>query len=214
MRRLGVRSAKRLTWLEHLSEKAFILNSEATASQAPDRRVRKTRQAIRSAVRSLLQTGRLDQMTIKDIAREADIGYTTFFRHYNTREAAIADFADSAADELLEQTLPLVRASDTRASSLALCRHIDENRPVWEALLTGGAADFVRSSLNAHTLERANDWPESQAWIPADKGTILATGLVVETLTWWLTHAADLPPEQVAEIMYRTFISALIGKGK
>jgi AcrR family transcriptional regulator len=182
--------------------------------QISDRRVRKTRQAIRSALRDLLQSAGIEQITIKDIAREADIGYTTFFRHFTTKEAAIADFADSAADELLEQTLPLASSTDSRASSLALCRHIDANRTVWAALLTGGAADFVRSSLAAHTLERTNEWPvdKNHDWIPVDKGTTLATGMVVETLTWWLTHAADLSPEQVSEIMDRTFISALLGK--
>ncbi len=190
------------------------MGAEAGDLQTSDRRVRKTRRAIRTAVRTLLQSGGIEQITVKDIASEADIGYTTFFRHFPTKEAAIADFADSAADELLDQTLPLLSASGSRASSLALCRHVDANRAVWGALLTGGAADFVRSALTVHTLERAHNWPDSQDWIPvsADKGAILATGMVVETLTWWLTHAADLSPEQVSEIMDRTFISALIGK--
>jgi hypothetical protein len=58
------------------------------------------------------------------------------------------------------------------------------------------------------------EWPASQVWIPASSGTYLATGMVVETLTWWLTNAADLTPEAVAEIMDRTFISALVGRDK
>ena len=181
--------------------------------KAEDRRVRKTRVAIRAALKRLLQNGAIDQVTIKDIAEEADIGYTTFFRHFATKEEALADLADSASAELLAQTLPLLNVSDSRASCLALCDHIQANRPVWEALLTGGAADFVRGSLAKHTLEKSEHWPSAiQSWIPADTGTYLATGMVVETLTWWLTHAADLTPEQVADIMDRTFVSALVGK--
>lgn len=177
-----------------------------------DRRIRKTRVAIRSALKRLLQQHRFEQLTIKDIAEEADIGYTTFFRHFASREAALADLADNVAADLLSQTLPLLSTADSRESCLALCRYIEANRPVWEALLTGGAAGFVRASLASNTIERSNEWPASQPWIPADKGMYLATGMVVEVLTWWLTHAAELTPEAVAEIMDRTFISALVGK--
>jgi AcrR family transcriptional regulator len=142
----------------------------ATTASPPDgktqdRRVRKTRQAIRTALRTLLQDAGIDQVTIKDIAHEADVGYTTFFRHYLTKEAAIGDFADSAAAELLDQTMPLL-STDGLASTVALCRNVDANRHVWKALLTGGAADFVRSSLIVHTLERSKEWPVSRSWPP------------------------------------------------
>src|SRR5215207_2066410 len=89
-----------------------------------DRRVRKTRVAIRSALKRLLQRDGLEQFTIKDIAEEADIGYTTFFRHFASKEAALADLADSVSAELLTQTLPLLSMSDSRKSCLALCRYI------------------------------------------------------------------------------------------
>lgn len=176
-----------------------------------DRRIRKTRVAIRSAVKRLLQTEGLEQFTIKDIAEQADIGYTTFFRHFPSKEAALADLADSVADELLAESLPLLTSQDSRASCLALCHHIQANRSVWAALLCGGAAGFVRASLARVTLDRAREWPVQQSWLPASSGTLLATGMLVEVLTWWLTHAPDLPPEAVAEIMDRTFISALVG---
>jgi AcrR family transcriptional regulator len=191
-----------------------MMKSEAVPSgnlKAEDRRVRRTRTSIRAALKRLLQDAAIDQFTVKDIAEEADIGYTTFFRHFATKEEALADLADSAAAELLTQTLPVLKAADSRASCVALCQHVQANRSVWGALLTGGAASFVRSALAKHTLEKEAEWPIPQSWIPADKGTYLATGMVVETLTWWLTHAADLAPEQVAEIMDRTFVSALVG---
>lgn len=177
-----------------------------------DRRVRKTRTAIRSALVELLQRDGIESFTIKDIAERADIGYTTFFRHFDSKEAALADLADSAATELLSASLPLLTTADSRESCLALCRQIQSNRQVWQALLTGGAATYVRASLAGKTLERSQQWPTSQPWIPTDTGTYFATGMVVETLTWWLTHASELSPEAVAEIMDRTFISALVGK--
>jgi AcrR family transcriptional regulator len=175
-----------------------------------DRRIRRTRRAIRQALETLLQAGAIEQITIKEIAAEADIGYTTFFRHFPTKEAALAELADSEAAELIEHCFPLLRSTDSRAACLALCNHVETKRRVWTALLTGGAAGVVREALVGYTLARASDWPRSQAWLPADHGTPLVIGLIVEVLSWWLTRATKLSPGQVAEIMDRTFITELL----
>lgn len=175
-----------------------------------DRRMRKTRRAIREALQSLLQSNAIEQITIKDIAAEADIGYTTFFRHFQTKEASLADLADSEAAELLDYSFPLLEAEDSRASCVALCRHVEAKRRVWSALLTSGAASFVREALAAHTVEKSKDWPDKRTWLPAGVGTTLIIGLTIEVLTWWLTHAPQFSADQVAEIMDRLFVARLV----
>ena len=179
-------------------------------SKVPDRRIRRTRKAIRTALTSLLARKGLEQVTVKDIADEADIGYTTFFRHFPSKEEAVADLANSAAQSLVGEALPLIRTGGSRESCLALCNHIDGNRTIWSALLNGGAAILVREALIEQTVERADEWPVEIDWLPREAGTALATGLVIETMTWWLSKAKQLSPDQVAEIMDRLFISALV----
>lgn len=182
----------------------------ATAN-SPDRRVRKTLKAIREALETLLQDRSIEQITAKDIAAEADIGYTTFFRHFPTKEAALADLADSEARELIQHCLPLLRSSDSLVATTELCRHVASKRRVWSALLSGGAASLLRDALARHTLDMAAQWPSGRAWLPAGSGTTLVIGLVAEVLGWWLSQAPELAPDQVAVIMDRLFIAALVG---
>lgn len=185
----------------------------STGEDAQDRRVRRTRKAIREALQTLLQDKAIEQITAKEIAAEADIGYTTFFRHFATKEAALADLADSEAEELLEHCFPLLRSADSRAACLALCLHVAGKRRVWSALLSGGAGSIVREALVRHTVGKSHDWPQGRPWLPAESGTTLVIGLVVELLGWWLSHAPELEPGQVAEIMDRMFVSRLVGNG-
>jgi AcrR family transcriptional regulator len=185
----------------------------AASPDLPDRRVRKTRKAIRRALETLLQDTAIEQITAKQLAAEADIGYTTFFRHFPTKEAALADLADSEAEELLRHSLPLLSRAGSLTATTDMCRHIDARRRVWSALLLGGAAPLMRESLIRHTLEMSGDWPQGQPWLSAESGTSLIIGLVVETLGWWLAQAPDLPPEEVAKIMDRLFIAQLVGMG-
>jgi len=185
---------------------------DVTTEEGQDRRVRRTRRAIREALQTLLQDNSIEQITVKEIAAEADIGYTTFFRHFTTKEAALADLADYEAEELIAHCFPLLRSADSRAASLVFCQHIDSRRRVWTALLTGGAASIVREALVRHTLERSNDWPQSRSWLPPESGLTLVIGLLVEVLGWWLSRAENLTPEHVSEIMDRLFISKLVEK--
>jgi AcrR family transcriptional regulator len=185
----------------------------AATRDLTDRRVRKTLKAIRRALETLLQDTPIEQITAKQLAAEADIGYTTFFRHFPTKEAALADLADSEAEELLRHSLPLVSSAGSLTATTSMCRHVDARRRVWSALLLGGAAPLMRESLIRHTLEMSGDWPQGQPWLSVESGTSLITGLVVETLGWWLSQAPDLSPEEVAKIMDRLFIAQLVATG-
>ncbi|MDR2857643.1 MAG: TetR/AcrR family transcriptional regulator [Novosphingobium sp.] len=183
-----------------------------TDEDLQDRRVRKTRRAIRDALETLLQHDAIEQITAKEIAAEADIGYTTFFRHFATKEAALADLADSEAEELIRHCLPLLRSADSLAATAELCRHVERKRRVWTALLLGGAAGLLRDALIRHTTAMSHAWPAGRSGLPAGTGTALIVGLVVESLSWWLSHAPELGPDEAARIMDRVFIAGLVGE--
>ena len=50
--------------------------------QTEERRVRKTKRAIRNAFAALLAEKEIDEITVKDIADRADINRKTFYNHY------------------------------------------------------------------------------------------------------------------------------------
>lgn len=193
-------------YLEHVGFSVKRMAKE----ELPDRRVRKTRRAIREALETLLQQNAIEQITAKELAEEADIGYTTFFRHFPTKEAALADLADSEARELIHHCFPLLRSADSLVATTELCRHVEHKRRVWSALLLGGAANLMREALVRHTVEMSDIWPTNSSWLSAENGTPLVIGLVVEALGWWLSQAQELSPEEMAQIMDRLFIAGLV----
>jgi AcrR family transcriptional regulator len=170
---------------------------------AVDRRIRRTRKAIRGALQELLHETSLEQITIREIAAKADVSYTTFFRHYPDKEAVLADLANDQVVRLLDLCLPLVNVlnEETYAACLAACKQIDKDRVLWTALLTGGAAGAIRSSFIERTLEKAADMPRTHDWLPVDIGTTIAVGITLDLLSWWLGRANDAPPEQIAEML-------------
>jgi AcrR family transcriptional regulator len=193
-----------------------VKNSQApTPPSAPDLsdpRIRRTRKAFRLALQELLQEQALEQITIRDIVARADIAYTTFFRHYPSKEALLADLADEEIGKVLDLSLPMVGVQGSATSCRAVCNHVAAGWALWKALLTGGAQGAIRTAFVDQTLLREAAWPPAQSWLPRDIGTTLAVTTIVELLTWWLKQAEPAPPERIADIMDRIIVSTLLGK--
>ncbi len=173
---------------------------------ATNPRVRRSKDALRNSLQKLLPRKPFEQISIRDIAADSGVGYTTFFRHYSTKQALLEDLARDEMDRLLDITTPLFDPDNTRVSSMALCRYVDERRPLWTALLTGGAAGAMRESFmkGAHAI--ASGYRQRVSWLPEDLGSLIAVSVIVETLVWWLRQKKPMPAEKMAEILNKVVI--------
>jgi AcrR family transcriptional regulator len=177
---------------------------------AEDPRAVRSREALRRAFLELLETKALDQITIQEITERAGVGYVTFFRHHGTKEALLNEIAAAQIRRLVDLTLPVLDAVDSRAASLALCSYVNEHRALWSTLLTGGAAAALREEYIRVSREVAEVRAKPGYWLPADIAGILFVSSTLELLTWWLRQANPIPVEQVAQMHHRVITSPII----
>ena len=57
-----------------------------TVDGTDNRRIRRTRMAVFNAFRTLVLTRRYDDIRVADIIAEADIGKSTFYEHFNSKD--------------------------------------------------------------------------------------------------------------------------------
>ena len=177
------------------------MNSE----KAVDRRTRRTRKALRLALQHLLMTKAFDQITVREIAEEADVAYTTFFRNYPDKESLLSALADEEIAALLDLSLPIFVSESGYASSLALCTYIKNNHQLWGVLLTGGASSNIRENFIAQTELRSDLWPDEKNWLPTSLGSSVMCGITLDVLGWWLGKEPQKTIEEVAAILERFF---------
>lgn len=176
------------------------------ASQQPvDRRVRKTRKALRGALQHLLPEKPFEQITLQEIADRADVAYTTLFRNYADKEALFADLAEEEIDQLLDLALPLFSARDSHASTLAMCEFVQADRQLWTALLTGGAAANVRALFIRKVDDRADQWPAQPGWLPPDFGTTILCNITLDVLSLWLGKRPEASPAEISALLSQFF---------
>ena len=69
-----------------------------------DRRVRKTKSAIKHAFIQLLKERGLENITVQDIADKADINRGTFYLHYEDKYLLLTDMEDECIDQISKFT--------------------------------------------------------------------------------------------------------------
>ena len=116
--------------------------AEAAAPGRRERRRAENRARLLAAARSVMLRDGYDRATIAEIASEADLGFGTFYNHFESKEAvfvAAVEEARAARAAVLEHTLdgvsdPAARLATTFALFVALSeRHRDITRFLLEA---------------------------------------------------------------------------------
>jgi AcrR family transcriptional regulator len=184
--------------------------SSARRSRSPtitDARMVRTREALRRALLALIERKQFEQITIRDIAAEAGIGYATFFRHHSSKTDLLNEIAAEEIGLLMVSVFPLLDPKDTRVSCLALCNYIDKQRALWSVLLTGGAAGTLREEFVRQATQGAPKVRTSE-WLPVELGAVYGASAAVEILAWWLRRPDDeYTAEQIAEILDRLVVA-------
>ena len=120
-----------------------------------DRRVRRTRESIRSALLSQMRHTPYQDLTVSAICREADIGRGTFYAHYSDAFEVVQEmerefFAKirAIAFDYFDDSTPQ-RATKLVRSLLQLCR---ENKDAFEVLYGDPGSEFL-PRLQKHCFE-------------------------------------------------------------
>ena len=176
-----------------------------------DARARRSSQALRDALMHLLETRSFDEITIRDISRQAGVHYATFFRHHETKEALLDSIAQHEIAKLNELTLAIRESDNFEGGFRALCTHVDEHRRLFSILLNGGAGAAMREEwVRQSRLVAAREEPIN-SWLPAELGTVFAATLIAETIAWWVAQPADrYSVDQVAKILMRMLAASII----
>lgn len=90
-----------------------------------DRRMKYTRMVLRDSLLDLLNAKPLNQISISELCREADINRNTFYNHYNAPYEIFHELEDELFEDLKRQ---LENVKDQKEIILVACKALEKNK--------------------------------------------------------------------------------------
>jgi AcrR family transcriptional regulator len=188
-------------------------NNLAMAKKPIDRRVNRTRAALQKAHISLILEKGYEATTIEDICDAANVGRSTFYAHYTSKDDLKRGGLEQLRKELADrQRHALATPGNIRDRSLGfsliMFEHARDHMDLYRALVGGrggsvalGTIRQILSDLVRNELAATVDG-ESADIIPREVVVQYVVGAFMAVMTWWLDGGARLPPQRV-DAMFR-----------
>jgi AcrR family transcriptional regulator len=177
------------------------------------RRVQRTREQLQKALIELMGERGYDAVTIQDIVDRANIGRTTFYLHYNSKDELFVSCHETIVRHYHIGPLhPLSRGEllspEAPAGLSAAYRHLDESRPMLYSAFQGKDGLLILRRIrdwNAREIE-ANlrvCFAETDSNIPFDVLANYLAGAQIALVQWWLEKRQRHSLESLAPMFHR-----------
>lgn len=141
------------------------------------------------------------QLSVREISARAGVTFPTFYRQFSTKEELLSDIATEEVRQLLAKMVAHLDERDAYVSSMAVCAHVEDRRPLWVTLLTTGATAAMREEFLRISKEVVDERGQINPGMPAELISGVLVSGIFETLSWWLRQPDDYPATRIARFM-------------
>ena len=170
-----------------------------------DRRQRKTRRAIYEAFEDLMARHHYSAVTVAQIIEQADVGRSTFYAHFETKDDLLDQMCREMFDHIFEgvnetcETHPTLVTKTLEGKLAHLLYHLrDTHGGVCGKLVREGEPHFTAYFESLLEVLFRKSAPAAPAEAPADLVLALRVSSFSRTVSWWFAHGAKEDPKQVA----------------
>jgi AcrR family transcriptional regulator len=171
------------------------------AHNLEDRRTRRSRRLLGDALLELLEHHPLDTIKVRQVTEHADIGYMTFYRHFDSLDDLLVDRVKTLLDEEISQVL-----MDCEQQSTLILAHVTRHLALYRALLFSPGAALARRKLEAILADIYTEVPLDNEMPPELPGRMRAAAALT-LVEWWLEGGMTVPQAQMVAL-YDTFVLA------
>jgi AcrR family transcriptional regulator len=215
----GERAAARPFDIEHW--RAECSESEgAVKGRRVDRRIQRTQQLLRTALMSLIQEKGFEPLSVQDIIDRANVGRTTFYAHFDSKDDLLASGIEELSASLRErqrQALMTATRPEDRlfAFSHALFVHANEHRTVFRAMVGKRSGAVIQQLVHKMLVDLVRD--EVKVMVPAQEAAETAMEAMAQfiggglfgLLLWWSSGKMRMPVDEVDSVFRRLAIPAV-----
>ncbi|MCU6791837.1 TetR/AcrR family transcriptional regulator [Paenibacillus sp. WQ 127069] len=171
-----------------------------------DRRIRKSQEAMKTAVIELMIEKNFDQITIQDISDRADVSRRTIYLHYTDKFDLLDKLIEEHIDELRELCDSAGNDADYMEAVLLWFKYFESHYLFFSAMLASKGGSFFRNRFLEFFLQelkkKENDMPEgnNQGLTDGEDIDIQFLGAaIVGVMEWWFKNGKPHAPSFMAQ---------------
>src|SRR3990172_1205418 len=194
----------------------------------PDRRIQRTRQALRQALLDLIREKGYDSISVEEITRRANLGRATFYLHYKDKEDLLIDEFSELANERVRTLsdipfsawLPDAENPDQPVENkpsppfLMFFQHISDHAELYRILLNSEKSDRILGRIRKIVTQSITEFMQTKVEndpipllfeVPIDLRAAYFSGALLSCVNWWLEQGQAYSTEEMTRMFQRLF---------
>lgn len=171
-----------------------------------DRRQQKTRKAIFQAFTKLLGRKRYSNITVQEIIDEANIGRSTFYAHFETKDELLKSFCTDIFQHIFSDNPTSEKTHDFSQNNGGLqeklthiLHHLFDSRHEIESILNCESGELFMIHFREYLCVLFEKYlSEIKTQVPKEFILKYLSGSFSETVKWWITEENEYKPYEIA----------------
>ena len=200
-----------------------------TKSNKTDRRIQRTRQALRTALLELIKKKDYNSISIEEITQRANVGRATFYLHYKDKEDLLLEHFSEMANEKVQMIsqVPLAdwlpdSSKDQKKSKkgkyhlplLMVFQHIYDNSDFYRLLLKNQNSSRIVERIRKISTESIVKFVETKKQtdpipvffeVPIEFFASFFSGAFISSVGWWVEEDMRHSPEEMTRMFRELF---------
>jgi AcrR family transcriptional regulator len=186
------------------------MDEEDMADKKLDRRVQRTRDLLRTALMQLVREKGYDAVTIEDITERANLGRTTFYLHYRSKDDLLLDHhADFTSQLNLDRLDPgQLLGDEPQPEMVSFLQQISQGKTMYLAFTQAKDADIIMRNIREQMIANlqaslGEAFPETTPDPSVDILARYIVGAQLSLIDWWVTSRNGYEAESMAGKLHR-----------
>ena len=182
--------------------------------QREDRRSQRTQQALMEALIALLAVKHYDEISVNDIIERANVGRSTFYAHYQSKDDLLKSGFERVLDMLIQHISFGEADQDLQLDTTQLFRHAQGHYELYRTLVWGSGFEILtkdgHAALSAKFQESLTQLLSGKPEPPVPLAVLSYSmaGTLLILLKWWLDNKMPYSAEYMDEIFQQLVMSS------
>lgn len=178
-----------------------------------DRRTRRTQEELQQALIELMGEKSYEAITVQDIVDRANLGRTTFYLHYNSKDELFMSCHEAIVSRLhIGLFHPRSRAEllspEGPEEMTSAYQHLAEDRALLYPIFQGKESEWIlRQVRDRSAREIENNLREvfgnRPSRVPLDLLATYLAGAQIALMQWWLEKRRTHSPQELPQTLHR-----------